>query len=183
MFRARDTRRTSKCFQCPHVARTCSGFLCVLGTRWEDRTSLEEVRKYGGLRRGSVSTISCERWGAHPVVGAEEMTIDQLGGCRQCKWGSIKSMVIRWPKGGREKKRTVRRRGIWSGVVGGKSRRRPADAYRFDSAFLATIDVGRKSDANKPNHRSTSSAKFTRLALSKCSPAMRYCHAVTFIPG
>jgi len=48
----------------------------MLGTQSEDRISLEEVRKYGGLRRRSVSTVSCKGWGTHPVA---EMIRDQLG--------------------------------------------------------------------------------------------------------
>ena len=50
-----------------------------------------------------------QRMGRSPC-GREDQR--PAGECGQCRWGSIKSMVTRWPRGEREKKRTVRRRGI-----------------------------------------------------------------------
>jgi len=60
--------------QCPRVL---PGHIQILLVRLPN---LEEVGKFGGLRRRSVSVMSCVGWGAHPVAEAEEMPRNQLGG-------------------------------------------------------------------------------------------------------
>lgn len=60
--------------QCPRVL---PGHIQILLVRLPN---LEEVGKFGGLRRRSVSAMSCIRWGARLVAEAEEMTRNQLGG-------------------------------------------------------------------------------------------------------